>query len=290
MTGTGTQADPYICESWDELLSVSTNKNNYIKMADSDNKTINFNEIQPTGFESQIELSGIIDFNGWTLLNFYSVAQYAFYVKTGSTWKNLNLEKFSHKHTRSDDKRVSFLTTDYDESKITIKGSAFSGVMQYGAGSGISGFLYSANYREISAEECSFNISASSNVAFVVMRGRGFTNSEIIADINADSCNIFTSDVYETFHSRAFNSRFYGKITVSDTSSKIYSGYSDSGFSVYDIRTNVPLKYIGTGISLYNSDLCSASEDSSAVFTAVTSLQMADENYLNSIGFKVGTI
>ena len=63
VSGSGTQADPYIVSTWAEFLSVVGNSNKYVKWADGGSKTI----------EDTITISTTIlcdltycDFNGWT--------------------------------------------------------------------------------------------------------------------------------------------------------------------------------------------------------------------------------
>lgn len=92
MTGSGTENDPYICDTWEELISVSTAKSVHIRM--SGNQIFDFNEIQPLGFDSQVNLSGQINFNGCILKNFYSKSLRAVYILNGTSWQNLSFENF----------------------------------------------------------------------------------------------------------------------------------------------------------------------------------------------------
>lgn len=281
VTGTGTQADPYICSTWDELISVSTTASNYIKMADSDSKLINFDDIQPTGFESQVELSGKINFNGWTLKNFYSISPIAIILKSGTTWSNLILDSFSHKYAQSSPRFLQDGSSDYAS---TFTGCEFSGIMEYGSGE--SSFIYSNNFQSLQIESCSFNISATSAGKVNLFFLKKFSDSEAIVKVNANKCTLVTGR--NTSQGIAVNSRFAGKITLDTTTEAVLSGYGNSGFSIYNVESNTPIKYTGSAISVYNSDLCSVSSDSSANIKPCTALQINDATYLNSIGFVVG--
>ena len=72
-TGTGTAADPYVVDNWTDFLTVcNVSASTYILWANKETeeeKVVDFNDIAPYGLETQIELKGHIDFNGWTLQN-----------------------------------------------------------------------------------------------------------------------------------------------------------------------------------------------------------------------------
>ena len=124
VSGSGTQADPYIVDNWDDFLTVSGSSSNYVKFANPDRaitgdgsssnpfvvstyeemllKTgasyihqvklidreakkykygdvyciyddtlsfIDFNDIMPSGYNSDLTIQAHVDFNGWTLKN-----------------------------------------------------------------------------------------------------------------------------------------------------------------------------------------------------------------------------
>lgn len=72
-TGTGTVADPYVVDNWTDFLTVcNVSASTYILWANKETeeeKVVDFNDIAPYGLETQIQLRGHIDFNGWTLQN-----------------------------------------------------------------------------------------------------------------------------------------------------------------------------------------------------------------------------
>jgi hypothetical protein len=85
-TGTGTQADPYIVDNWDDFLLVcNLTTSTYIKWADSEDKVVDFNEINPQGYDSTIEIKGNVDFNGWELRNLWSRANRAIMITGASS-------------------------------------------------------------------------------------------------------------------------------------------------------------------------------------------------------------
>lgn len=78
ITGTGTQTDPYIVDTWADCVTVATTTGAHIKWADYEQKTIDF------GGEPITQITGFdfaeIDFNGWEFKNF-----------TGCVFYNSNL-------------------------------------------------------------------------------------------------------------------------------------------------------------------------------------------------------
>lgn len=73
MAATGTAADPYVVDNWTDFLTVcNVSASTYILWANKETeeeKVVDFNDIAPYGLETQIQLRGHIDFNGWTLQN-----------------------------------------------------------------------------------------------------------------------------------------------------------------------------------------------------------------------------
>ena len=80
--------------TWEELLATEAGTE-YIWTGGN----LNFDEIQPNGFDSTIEIKGSVDFNGATFFNFRSVANIAFHRGTSGTnqyWKNLTFQNTEH--------------------------------------------------------------------------------------------------------------------------------------------------------------------------------------------------
>lgn len=79
--------------TWDELLAT---------VADTEYSwvggSLDFNEIQPSGFTSTVNIRGSIDFNGATFFNFRSMANTAIYNGGGGTsyFKNITFQNIEH--------------------------------------------------------------------------------------------------------------------------------------------------------------------------------------------------
>lgn len=284
MTGTGTQADPYICETWEELVSVSTAKTIYIEMAE--NLIFDFNEIQPRGFDSRVNLSGQIDFNGCIFRNFYSTAVQAVYVISGSSWENLTFDNFLHEvSSSSSSQNVGFLCTDSGSSALQISNCKFYGKVNYGIYSTKNAIVfYSWSYNILQFEQCGFNVECvCTSGIFSFFRMDFVKDCNVKLKVVSATANIVQSHGSSNVQ-KVYNSLITGKITVTDTSSNILCGAALSGYNVFKIETNAPLNYAGNGISVFDSDL-SPDTTGGENFAGCTTTQLKNAEYLYSVGF-----
>lgn len=283
MTGSGTENDPYICDTWEELISVSTAKSVHIRM--SGNQIFDFNEIQPLGFDSQVNLSGQINFNGCIFRNFYSKSLRAVYILNGTSWQNLSFENFYQQTaSSSSSENAGFLYTDAGSSAIKITNCKFYGKVNYGIYSTKKAVVfYSANYRTLQFEQCSFSLECSCTSGIFSLFNAGFLkNCNVRFVINSRNAVIFSSN--ESTVNYALNSLFDGKINVSDMTGSILSGGNLSGYNVYRVQANAPMQYTGAGVSVFNRDL-SPDTQGYGTFVGCTSEQLKNAEYLYSVGF-----
>lgn len=266
MTGTGTENDPFLVDNWADFMTIDTSiKGIYVKWADSENKIIDFNDIQPEGFSETVFFPENVDFNGWTLKNFHSTANYAIrYSASANLIKNLIFENF------------------YTASQYTFYGIW---LLKNCIISGIVAGTNSTIFAGCGLQNCSANITANLPNRFSFVSGGGFsspktqiTNSDIILEISCPSVTICDSTIK--------NSRISGKIQA-DTSS-ITLGGSSSMSNVFNLESNCPLKYTSSAISIFNSDMSEKSSDSNKNFTGVNSEQLRNAEYLYNIGFPIG--
>lgn len=290
MTGTGTQADPYICETWEELLSVTTAASVYAEISDNAEKIVDLNETIPQGYSESIELSGHIDFKGLIIKNFRSYARRAIYIQarhTGNSWKNVTFDNFYQQYSGSDSKDYAFIGTDTGESKILMQNCNFYGKLNYNHSnsSGKVCAFYSSNYKVLTFDQCAFTVEIScNNHAVDVFRMNYIKDSHVKINVNALSANIVTVENLSGKSRYIFNSFVEGKVTVSDTTTNIYCGDGYSGFNYFSLQTNVALAYGGYGVSVFNSDL-SPDTVGHDTFAGCTSEQLKNANYLCSVGF-----
>lgn len=202
MTGTGTQNDPYIVDNWADFMAIDKSKAVYVKWADSDNKVIDFNDIQPDGYTERIYFPSNVDFNGWTLRNFHSIASTAIYYKGDSNIiENLTFENFY------------ILSNEFIYGTYVLRNCIFSGFMQS------SSSVYA--FHGCGLLDSAVNIRIASSYAVSLVSSSGFSssdsvyirNSDIVVNIHSDSTSaseICSQDIR--------NSRISGKIESSASS------------------------------------------------------------------------
>lgn len=264
MTGTGTENDPFLVDNWADFRQIDTSsKGIYVKWADSENKVIDFNDIQPEGFSETVKIPINVDFNGWTLRNFTSMAAntafQGFGSSTHSNVSNLVLENF-------------YMAKGGSLSSCNFKSCIFSGIIY--ADSSNACFSYS------NLTGCSANIQISCGSDEKLFSGCDkCENSDIIIDISAKTCAV-------TSNSYIYNSRISGKIQCSSTGNIPLSIRLSS---VFNLESNLPL-YCTTasGISVFNSEIAQKTENSSANLTGVTAEQLKNAEYLYNLGFPIG--
>ncbi len=268
MTGSGTENDPYIVDNWTDFMSISSSESNtYVRWADSNNKVIDFNDIRPEGFSEPVNIPGNVDFNGWTLRNFHSTADYSLKLSSNTMTENLILENFYINSSR------------LFYGNALLKNCIISGMIQHNSYSGV--------FAGCGLQNCSLNIKVNS-INFDLASEGGFlspktqiVNSDIILDVVCSG-----SGSIEICDRAIKNSRISGKIQ--SNASIVVLGSSSSMSNVFNINSNKPIKYTGYTISVFNSDIAEKSSDSRESFIGVTSEQLKNAGYLYSIGFPIG--
>lgn len=253
-TGTGTQADPYVVDNWADFLTVcNISATTYVTWADSENKVIDFNDIDPNGLTETVAMKGFIDFNNWELRNLYTTAVIAFQLGTASneapqSISNVKITNAKHDaQTTSEHEFIKVSTNDnstLDNIVISLEFSATTykfintsgkkviahrvGCYVYGIAN--SQFRYigaSNNYGNMTAYHCRFHMDVQDNR-------------------NASS----------DFNQFFFNATFYNCVIsgsyVRDGTGdgRLLIGDSGSTLNVIRIESNKGYKYTGNGISL----------------------------------------
>ncbi|MDE6679597.1 MAG: hypothetical protein K2K02_11215 [Ruminococcus sp.] len=268
MTGTGTQADPYIVDNWADFMSTSKNAT-YIEWdKNAENKVIDFNEIRPQGYSTTVKMGGHTKYNGWVFKNFYSTASIA--LEFGSAGETISGVTFENLYWEVSGSASYFLHCEGNYSnKSVFDNCIFSGRIAIPS----AGCFCSEIMRR-----CALNLSISSLSDTFRLSYENIENSDIILDI--PNVNTFI-----VAYRNVTNSRISGKISAT-TSVKICES-STSGYNIINFESNQPLKYVGFGISVYNSDL--AEKDSSSTnLIGCTPEQLKNAEYLYSIGFPIG--
>lgn len=266
MTGSGSQADPYIVDTWQEFKSVANKSSVYINIL-TPNQIWDMNELQPSGFSNPIiARSTHINGNNVTLRNVWIRGNYLIAVYGTNYLDNFNIENFYIENGNM------FGGGNYANDSY-IRGCRFSGILTNSSAFNNAADL--VHYTTYGNKGCSFNVEllgssrwitnyseyhSYSNMklvvkSFVAFSYRGpssFTNSNLIGTfygpVNISGCSnsVINADVYSTLNTS-------GNVIVNKD--KFHEGYS------FVDNTSAHL---------------------------VTDEQLRDANYLQSIGFPIG--
>lgn len=108
ITGDGSSTNPFIVSTYEEmLLKTGASYIHQVKLIDRDAKkykygdieciyddsltTIDFNDIMPNGYSSDLMIYAHVDFNGWTLKNMMFISSYLRFTNRGYNLRLLNL-------------------------------------------------------------------------------------------------------------------------------------------------------------------------------------------------------
>lgn len=273
ISGSGTQADPWIVHNWEEFLSVKDESyTTYIKFADGGG-IIDFNEIQPQGITTFLSCTPTLDGNGWVWRNMYFTGS----GKLGFSMSVSNLNILNLYYTGNSN----ILDINDNSNNLVISGVAqsSSGINLFGRGS--------TGYGTISRCSCNlkvrspaFTIGNNSRLSYEQnhfhVNAKGTGRVDLIGGSGAVRNNLFTGSLY----------------TSNGSNCVIFPSYTGTQFNVVDMDVNytvgTSLSSINT-INLYNSDKMSYSSSISSPYVIpCTTAQLKDAAYLESIGFPVG--
>jgi hypothetical protein len=247
-TGTGTQADPYIVDNWDDFLLVcNLTTSTYIKWADSEDKVVDFNEINPQGYDSTIECKGNIDFNGWEFRNLASSADIVISF-TGAGVNNhalvCNLKITNARHIR-----ITAGGTFLKEANCDLDNISLSYEFDYGNGVScaldITGTL--AGNKDIPHNRIAvyaYGMVRDNLWRFTPSRTRTIRYSRFHCEVQARNCdNICGANLVDCVVS--------GELTIdNDNVTQVLVGASNSTLNVIRLQSNKTIRYNGAGISL----------------------------------------
>lgn len=258
MTGSGTQANPYIVSTWSDFITAATiSTDTYIEFVP--NTVIDLNNVQPEGFSSALSLAGHIDGKNSVIKNLVVNDQYGrIFEVSGLDMKNISF--LNMRGYRNIFKRV------MSTSSLTLYKCQFSGRLD-----SPDNIIYMSRG---SCSRCSFTLEVhgSENVRF---------NWD--SDYPVQYCRI---DISGT------NTGSY--ISIGNVSNCYVTGKHSTKIKVYGSTNVVDFTAPAFGSDsfssniLVNSDKCSSIQSLSGVH-AVTSAQLIDASYLSSIGFPIQT-
>lgn len=263
ITGTGTQADPYIVDTWTDFVSTFNENNKYITFpADT---VFDFNEIQ----DYANKLTGranTIDGNGVNFRNI-TLETGAFISATNkNTFDNM---RFTNLYFTGD---ASFIASPYNNDWCYFINCQFAGIFQGNSKFNSSGDkLYFG--KSLTSVGCGINLKLSEQAVF---RATAYSfycyNCQLTLDCESSATDL-SFDIY--------NSLIEGNIGGANRSIWAVNCVLNANIETTFTNTN-------TGrVSVANADKIG---ENGAVngFVAVTSEQLKNAEYLSSIGFPIG--
>lgn len=258
MTGSGTQANPYIVSTWSDFITAATiSTDTYIEFVP--NTVIDMNNVQPEGFTSALSLAGHIDGKNSVIKNLVVNDQYGrIFAVSGLDMKNISF--LNMRGYRNIFERV------MSTSSLTLYKCQFSGRLD-----NPDKIIYMSRG---SCSRCSFTLE---------VHGSGNVSFNLDSDYSVQYCRI---DISGT------NTGNY--INIGNVNNCYITGKHSTKIEVYGNTNVVDFTAPAFGSDsfssniLVNSDKCSSIQSLSGVH-AVTSAQLIDASYLSSIGFPIQT-
>lgn len=259
MTGTGTQADPYIVDTWEDFVTAVGATGAYVEIPPG--TVWDMNDISPEGVVQTTVRCAKINGNGATINNARITNEALLNVSssvTSTTIENLNI--------------LNVLADSYvlynsgAPATLNLERVVFSGILNSTA------LIYQYN-KTINVRECGFTLQGSASNIYTIRQGLIYHND---CNLNIDLENI-GEDRYGTRASMDLkNCYLSGKCSrINLTSSATNNIINVETAAVHAVQSNM---------NIANSDKC-------AEFTnviAVTDEQLRDAAYLSSIGFPIG--
>lgn len=289
MTGTGTQADPYIVDTWADFVTAVGKSDVYVECAEG--TVWDMNDIAPDGISSRINIyAKSINGNGVIIKKLYFTSNASFFFANSTSVTGVDFL----------DSLVESGTFIYRSGSATFQECRFSGIIQD------STFFYNTANSSAYIKRSSINLQFQGNSLLCCgyYVGNGIGGRPIICE----NCNVRLSG--NSTHSSAitsYDSNYkYNLITfenclISGVNPFKYlyvswawsSGTYSSKYSVFDIVCssgqsiiNAP-RYSSIVNCIINSDKLNGATVDTAI-KKVTDDQLHDASYLQSIGFPIG--
>lgn len=286
MTGSGTQADPYIITTWEELID-TTNRTT-TDFCEWQGGDVDLNNIKPEGYTTSVVINGIIDFKDATIKNLHTITT-SFYIPivfafgTNGYIKNLNLLNC-------------FFTGSYSNAiqfGQDISSNMYLENLRIGAFLDLTGSAQSSctiirtspNSRSYQStfQKCSFNFRSDTQekVHLVYGRNQDFYDCMFNFDIKSrDGYNVVEDSEYKA---DVYHSIIRGRYVGQTEATKNFMGFNNhSNIYLFDEGSYTSNSQ---GITIYDSETCTITGTN---VKGCTSAQMADTDYLKSIGFAIG--
>ncbi len=279
MTGTGTQADPYIVETFAEFDSVrNISATTYVEWS---NAEVDFNEIQPEGYSDRFIINGHITLTNVIWKNFTSRADDAISFGTGSGSPDIefnNCKIIDAYQITSASEKYLFIGRG---GNVVFNNCEISYRQDVGNATLDTGLLRDAAGAQ-TFNACAITIKSygNKNNTWRLADGGTFEFCNINMDVQANKFD---------YPLRGFMCWYSGKIDINTATSNSRDG--GSGNIVWDVeipqQITLTSSSLYTFLSIYNSDKATIDVTNSRMLIGVTSAQLKDTGYLYSLGFPV---
>ena len=308
LEGSGSQSNPYIVSSYEELIFATGASNIWkVKLVDRDKKlyqyryivdyaqpdepiyadvfcryddslsTIDFNDIQPNGYTSAFNFNTTMNFNGWTLENavFHSYGYFRFMLSLS----NAIFKNFYSDNTRT----ISCITCDAQASNIKMSGTFDTqGMAIFGVRSG-----YSSSYRGLINSSFDFHLIGKSRL--FQDSGNSYTPAIENCNINFELIDNRTSAVSLGNSTEYYNCLLTGNIkapnctTSCDTSTQLL--YAGSRYNIINITAEVE-----EGHNKPNINLIANNPTSLVIYRNDGNVDYYNTSYQNLVGVPESTL
>ena len=283
MTGTGTQADPYIVDTWADFVTAVGKSDVYIA---------------PNGVGQVSVLAKSVNGNGTAIKNIFKNGGVVFAITSSCTVSGFNITSFLVENGAA-----LFRISCGSRVDCYLRNMRFSGMVtdSYFV---ISGSEYDNSYSRPIVYNSSFNIIFQGNSAFSRLRANSFPNA-----IDLYYCNVKFSGA--STHTGATNTSIgynaiafhncivtgnnpFLNICIDGTPSSSYWWAWHSEYSAFDFvcestqKINVLYSQNQSSLCLINSDKLNGATVSAQNIKQVTEEQLGSASYLQSIGFPIG--
>lgn len=275
ISGTGTQADPYIVDAWADFVTAVETADAYVEVDTSTVATWDFAKMVEGGLSTGINWNAAeVDGNGLTIKGLFGTAARWFSKLNGAytaVVKNLNLLDIS---------KTTVTTGVFYARKFEFRNCKFSGVIEGGNFfESYSGGVATFTTGSITGNDpkgCAFAFKFSNNARLAS------------AECTFNHCNMNfdgTSTNTSTQEMKMHESKISGKMPWESFKN------SGGGQNVIDAEIDTIGTWSNTsgGVTLINTDKLASGLSVPSGFTGVTSTQMLDADALEAVGFLVET-
>ena len=285
MTGTGTQADPFVVDNWSDFVTAVGTSGAYVTFPDTPG-VINMNDEAPTGLTSTVTLKCAgVDGKGWQIRNLYSVGGHTvFYNSANLVVSNLDFINMYIDFQSANG--YFFWRQNTNNCQITFNGCVFSGMM-------ITIPIIGYNRQNWMFNTENYHSKTQLNSCAITIQLQG--DSMFWSESETDTANIFSFTTVKLSGDSAKNlNGCYKncKFTGASKSTNLYiKTDSRSTYNVFDVDFSQAASFscaAPTGsINLINTDKLPAGATIGTGFIGVTTEQLSDATYLISLGFPI---